>query len=347
MSDSQSREEGGRLSWSDNMQWALIKALALGVTNGQRSDSGWKPATWKEALLAVQRAAPPSEALWVTLHKLRSKVENLKKDYKAWVAITNLSGWTIDDRGLPSAPEQVMKDYFEAHKDARKFKKAPLDNEAELAFLFDGTLATGAHAAGISTAQKRSQARAKALSDMKAQGRAAVHARAAAIVTAATGGSRERSATSEGTVESTEGDDDPDSILDSSGSVSDAALTAAQISMRKRAAEGFAKEKRKASKASGPEHMGGAVNHLAECISKSSTVFTTETAPTPVQRAARIVWSSKDRFSVDDRMLAALRLTKRALAEMFIEAPEEVQMLLVEQYVLEERSKRAVEGMSP
>jgi len=321
------------------MQWALIKALAVGVTNGQRSDSGWKPATWKEALLAVQRAAPPGEALWVTLHKLRSKVENLKKDYKAWVAITNLSGWTINERGLPTAPEPVMKAYFEAHKDARKFKKAPLDNEAELAFLFDGTLATGAHATGISVAQRRSQDRAKALSVMKAQGRAAVNARAAAIVAAAVGGDRERSASSEGLVASTEGgDDDIDISMDSSAS--DAALTAAQISMRKRAAEGFAKEKRKAARASGPEHMGGAIEYLAKSITESSTTFATVSAPTPVQRAARIVWGF-ERFSVEARMTAATRLTKRSLAEMFIEAPEDVQLVIIEQYVTEERLKQA------
>jgi len=269
----------------------------------------------------------------MTAEKVKSKVDNLKNGYRAWVDITSLSGWSIDEKGLPKAEQAVMDAYFTAHKEARKFKRAPLENEAELAFLFDGTLASGNHATGITAAQKRSQARAQALMDLRKQKQAAVTARAAAIVAAASG---ESFSSTESASESIGGTGEANGAMEDS---SDASFTAAQIGMRKRVAEGYAKEKRKLARASGPEQMGGALDNLAKSITEISTTFTTVSAPTPVQRAARIVWSF-ERFSMEERMMAATKLTKRRLAEMFIEAPEAVQVRLIGQYVTEEQLKQ-------
>jgi hypothetical protein len=123
------------------MEEALVAALVTAVDRGHRADSGYKKEAWEYAKTEVQRVAGPAKL--VTASHCKNKHDNLKKDWKVWVELTNQSGFGIGDNGVVTGPPEALEAYFEAHKDARKFKYRPIKFAESLRQLFDGVLATG------------------------------------------------------------------------------------------------------------------------------------------------------------------------------------------------------------
>ncbi|KAH4299198.1 hypothetical protein HBH64_046680 [Parastagonospora nodorum] len=116
-----------RLTWDNEMEEALVKALVSEVERGHRTDSGYKKEAWEAAREAVQRVASPRQ-----------------------------SGFGVDENGVVTAAPEALEAYFEAHKEARKFKLRPIKYEASLRLLFEGVLATGQDAMDINDLAKES-----------------------------------------------------------------------------------------------------------------------------------------------------------------------------------------------
>lgn len=119
---------------------AMLAILVTEVHEGRRSDNGYKKEAWSEVVKAVQDVGGPA-----ALHSdvCKSKYESLKKDFRVYCALIGQSGFSVDDEGVVTGPPEALDAYFEAHKEARKFKSRGLKYLEQLRVLFDGVLATG------------------------------------------------------------------------------------------------------------------------------------------------------------------------------------------------------------
>lgn len=126
---------------------AALESLLWSTGHGQRPNGTFKTEAWNRAVSSVQNAvSEPSKRDLVTKPRVRMKIEGLKRDYKAWKAYSNNSGFSVDVDGRPTADREVLDEYFSAHPEARQFRDRPLQYRDELSVLFDGTLATGNNA---------------------------------------------------------------------------------------------------------------------------------------------------------------------------------------------------------
>ena len=67
-----------------------------------------------------------------------------------WKELCGQSGWGWDnEKGVPTASEEVMQTYFKAVPEAQKFRNAPPDFLPLLEELFEGVLASGEHVISI------------------------------------------------------------------------------------------------------------------------------------------------------------------------------------------------------
>jgi hypothetical protein len=78
----------------------------------------------------------------VTASYCKNKHDNLKKDWKVWVELTNQSGFGVGDNSVVTSLLEALEAYFEAYKDARKFKYRPIKFIESLCQLFDRVLVT-------------------------------------------------------------------------------------------------------------------------------------------------------------------------------------------------------------
>lgn len=114
------------------------------VNQAMRADSGYKKQVWGHAARRVQQVV--GRRFVVTEKQCRSKHDYLKADWKAWEALVNQSGFGVDSSGCVTAPEHVLTAYVNAHPEARKFLKSPLQFEELHRQLFEGVMATGSGA---------------------------------------------------------------------------------------------------------------------------------------------------------------------------------------------------------
>ncbi|KAH8730011.1 hypothetical protein GQ44DRAFT_756533 [Phaeosphaeriaceae sp. PMI808] len=142
------RQSRVAIKWSDEMELALVEALAAAVVRGHRADSGYKKDAWDTAVKEVSLVA----GFTIIEQQCKNKHNALKKDYKTWVELKSQSGFELGPHGLVDADRGALKAYFAAHKDARKFQHKTLQHEELLHTLFEGVLATGDGAMSIDDA---------------------------------------------------------------------------------------------------------------------------------------------------------------------------------------------------
>lgn len=116
---------------------------------GNMVENGFKKQSWTAIVTGVKLHTPENMEQLVNEKKCRSKFDAFKKQWRAWVAITTASGWSVDERDLPSNSPEVMETYFEKHEEARFFKTKTLPFKEELFELCEGKTATGRRAGGI------------------------------------------------------------------------------------------------------------------------------------------------------------------------------------------------------
>lgn len=138
------------MSWSFEMEKTLFDELAKWKGLGKQAGTGWKDEIWVPVISAIKVFTPDADKPLVEKSRIKSKIENMKKLWKAWVTMLDLSGWTVDSiTGLPKNDRKVMDDYFAKHKTARYFKTKPLPFKDILYYLWEGKTATGRRAGGI------------------------------------------------------------------------------------------------------------------------------------------------------------------------------------------------------
>ncbi|KAF1970878.1 hypothetical protein BU23DRAFT_600619 [Bimuria novae-zelandiae CBS 107.79] len=124
-----------------------LKTLVEQVEDeGQRAESGYKKAAWQAAHAAVLRVAPPGVTL--QLQQCKTKHNNLKSEWAVWSALMAQSGFSVEDGVVTGQPE-ALEQYFEAHKEAAKYRNKVIAFEDLQRRLFDGVLATGRAAVTI------------------------------------------------------------------------------------------------------------------------------------------------------------------------------------------------------
>ena len=112
--------------------------------NGLATDNcGFKSQSWTSILDAFNQ----ENMVMYTKVLVMSKFSELKKKFKIFQALKDNSGFGFDDvTKLPSAHDQVWKDYIDKHPESALFRYKTLPCYDELEQLFNGKIATGAFA---------------------------------------------------------------------------------------------------------------------------------------------------------------------------------------------------------
>ncbi|KAI9604830.1 hypothetical protein H4Q26_002800 [Puccinia striiformis f. sp. tritici PST-130] len=111
-----------RLLWSGPMESMMMDLYIQAVERGKRSDSGFQSSTHKHVTRELEKNFP-EVAHCITDKKVKSKLsQGFKRDYKAFLALKNASGFGWDDiTGVATASTEVWERYLGFHPYARKF----------------------------------------------------------------------------------------------------------------------------------------------------------------------------------------------------------------------------------
>ena len=107
-------------------------------------------ATWQEVEDAV-RAVDSRQGHLIERPKVKARLKNLKKLYALWCAhLLYLSGWAMNDEGLPVADTEEEADihYLEVHKLCAPFREKKPHNLDLLEVVFTRAAARGQYAPG-------------------------------------------------------------------------------------------------------------------------------------------------------------------------------------------------------
>ncbi|POV95037.1 hypothetical protein PSTT_16492 [Puccinia striiformis] len=121
------------------------------VERGKRSDSGFQSSTHKHATRELGKNFP-EVAHCITNKKVKSKLsQGFKRDYDAFLALKNASGFGWDDiTGVATASAEVWDCYLVSHPYARQFWGSPFPEFHKLDLIFGDIRATGENARSIS-----------------------------------------------------------------------------------------------------------------------------------------------------------------------------------------------------
>jgi hypothetical protein len=138
-----------RLSWSNKMELALLDTLVVREDRDEVIKNWIRLQAWGPVNPAVKVCTPVNKQQLLTPKRLKSRFDDLKRLWRAWVAIVALSGWSVDENtGPPKADPEIMAEYFLTHKVARYFKTRPLPHHTQLYALCQGKTARGRRALG-------------------------------------------------------------------------------------------------------------------------------------------------------------------------------------------------------
>ncbi|KAI7956209.1 hypothetical protein MJO29_007608 [Puccinia striiformis f. sp. tritici] len=140
-----------KLLWTGPMESMMMDLYIQAVERGKRSDSGFQSATHKHVTRELEKNFP-GVAHILTDKKVKSKLsQGFKRDYNAFLALKNASGFGWDDiTGVATAPAEVWDRYLVSHPYARKFWGSPFPEFHKLDLIFGDIMATGEHARSIS-----------------------------------------------------------------------------------------------------------------------------------------------------------------------------------------------------
>ncbi|KAG0133608.1 hypothetical protein HOY82DRAFT_604252 [Tuber indicum] len=133
------------VDWSAEMTTVLVRELVASIRTGKRSDNGFKMEVWNAVSDAVRLVAAGDALL--TGDKCQAKLEVLKRKWKLWTRLKNMSGFGFNPlTGTITAPDKVWEMEIQQQPGIREFRDTPLANLDELGEIFEGVLATGHHA---------------------------------------------------------------------------------------------------------------------------------------------------------------------------------------------------------
>ncbi|KAF2725650.1 hypothetical protein K431DRAFT_281012 [Polychaeton citri CBS 116435] len=131
------------LSWTNQMEEELIKAMVDAVNAGMRAQSSYKLQAWRSAVERVKAVTPAKKIDLLDISKIKSKMDSLRQDWRAWNELLSQSGFNQDpETSMVTGDLQALQEYWRSHPKARKFKYEPLKSAAELDVLFRDVVAT-------------------------------------------------------------------------------------------------------------------------------------------------------------------------------------------------------------
>ena len=130
-----------KANWTNKNTEALVFSIVDEINQHGRGTSGFGSPAWNRILATFNSSNIRDEKRLYNAQQLQSKFKELKKDYKLFKNLINLSGNSLDVNGLPLLHPDVWK-----KEGAQKFSKKPLENMQELEYIFcENSFATGAH----------------------------------------------------------------------------------------------------------------------------------------------------------------------------------------------------------
>lgn len=127
--------------WGQHQIAVFLEMHKDAVRRGMRSSTGWKPQVAEDIMERfVAEGWPP-----LTKENVKTKRDNLKKDWKEYRWLSERSGFGISG-GVLTASDETWENLLAAWPKFKKWRKRPLDNKEDLDFIFYGTAATGAFA---------------------------------------------------------------------------------------------------------------------------------------------------------------------------------------------------------
>ena len=76
----------------------------------------------REAVRAVDNLKQP-----IQVTHCKTKHDDFKMGWKRWVEFTKQSGFSVDEDGFVTGNPQAIATYLEAHPEARRFAKVPMN----------------------------------------------------------------------------------------------------------------------------------------------------------------------------------------------------------------------------
>ncbi|KAA1087463.1 hypothetical protein PGT21_032066 [Puccinia graminis f. sp. tritici] len=143
------------LQWTPSMEKAAIQLYSDAALEGKRSDNGFKSDVHQHVVNRLNEQFPGSD---FTLSKCKSKLsQSFKKEYDAFVACRNASGFGWDDiRCEVTASNKVWENFLKA----RRFRNQPFPEWEQLQNIF-GASASGDAAKSLSQRAKEGVVRGR------------------------------------------------------------------------------------------------------------------------------------------------------------------------------------------
>ena len=127
------------------MTTVLLRELVNAIRAGKRSDNGFKIEVWNAIAQTVQTVS--TSKITLTGEKCQTRLETLRKKWKIWIRLKNLSGFGCDPvTGFVTAPDEVWEMEIQKQPGIREFRDRPMANATAMSEVFEGTQATGQHA---------------------------------------------------------------------------------------------------------------------------------------------------------------------------------------------------------
>src|SRR5438045_8256108 len=105
------------LTWSSEMEEALLDGLCKQVRQGKRADSGFKKEAWMAVLPSIQALVTQKDdkgnLCQLTQTQASNKTLEFKTLYIEWQLLCEATGFGWDeDAGIPTAPDNVWSHYL-------------------------------------------------------------------------------------------------------------------------------------------------------------------------------------------------------------------------------------------
>ena len=176
-----STSTGSRLTWTSQMDRALLNFLADSTRRGlQTNGANFKGPVWNGCASDVCKTTEQSVNGQQCCNRYRNYFRLIWKDWERHVSAT--SGWTFDhEKGTLVNSPQVMDDYFATHTEMRKFRDEGPPFKDLLQEILGGQLATGEFGAsgpsGARTSRRRGSEEDEVSNDQRRDERQAKRAR--------------------------------------------------------------------------------------------------------------------------------------------------------------------------
>ncbi|XP_026396856.1 uncharacterized protein At2g29880-like [Papaver somniferum] len=141
-SESSSAQNGGRTTWTPQMDDMFIELMVEQVLNKQLLDGQFSKCVWTNIITKFKESFGPS----FNKDVLRNRMKTLKKSFNVVSSIRGQSGFGWNKKKeIPTAPDDVWERHIKAHPEYKQWRTRSLPHYDDLAMIFGDSRATGQH----------------------------------------------------------------------------------------------------------------------------------------------------------------------------------------------------------